>query len=138
MMIWLRSVAAVVAGLAAGMVAVMVLTYAAALVFFGGDLTAPPTPVYLVANITYSFGSAVLAGWLAASLAPRWPPAHAVAVAAVMLLLSGGGGGGEASAASGVPDWYGPALTVLMPLGALVGGWLGMRWTAREASPEDV
>ncbi|MEE2899418.1 MAG: hypothetical protein VX815_13215 [Gemmatimonadota bacterium] len=40
---------------------------------------------------------------MAARLAPGWPTAHAVAVAAVMLLLSGGGGGGEAGAATGVP-----------------------------------
>ena len=120
---WLESFGAVVAGLVAGAVVVMALTYAAAVLFFGGDFTAPPTAPYLVANLTYSFGAAGLAGWLAGRLAPQKPLAHSAAVALVMLLLSVGGGG-EAPSESGVPAWYGPALMVFMPLGALVGGWL--------------
>ena len=123
---WLQSGGAVLAGLAAGAGIVMVLTYAAALVFFGGDLSAPPTTPYLVGNITYSLGAAMLAGWLAGRLAPRRPLAHAVGVALVMLTLSLGSGQ-ESGAAPGVPAWYGPALALLMPFGALMGGWLLVR-----------
>ena len=129
---WLQSVGAVLAGLVAGTVVVMALTYAAAVVLFQGDLTAPPTPAYLALNLTYSFGAAGLAGWLAGRLAPRMPLAHASAVAVVMLLMSLlGGGSGESVSASGVPAWYGPVLTVLMPFGALSGGWLLARSASR-------
>ena len=128
---WLKSVGAVFAGLVAGAVVVMTLTYAAAAVFFGGDLTAPPTPPYLVLNLTYSFGAAGLAGWLAGRLAPRMPLAHAAAVAVIMIMMSLGGGGGDSASASGVPAWYGPVLMVLMPFGALLGGWLIARGGSR-------
>ena len=117
----LKGIGAVLAGLVSGMVVVMALTYLAAVILFDGDLTAPPTRPYLVLNIAYSFGAATLAGWLAGRLAGSRPMAHAAGVAALMLILSGGAG---SSPGVGVPAWYGLALTVLMPAGALVGGWL--------------
>jgi hypothetical protein len=91
------------------------------LVLFEGDLTAPPTGAYLMLNIGYSFGAATFAGWLAGRLAGSRPLMHAAGVAVVMVILSSGGG---SSPGAGVPGWYGPALTILMPLGALLGGWL--------------
>jgi hypothetical protein len=112
------------------MAVIMALTYLAALVLFEGDLTAPPTGPYLVLNVGYSFGAATLAGWLAGRLAGSRPLVHAAGVAVLIVLLSSGGGGG---AAPGVPGWYGPALTVLMPIGALFGGWL----RARSAGQQD-
>jgi len=78
--IWTKSFGAVLAGLASGAVLVMALTLAATLLFFGGDFSSPPTRPYLVLNLTYSFGAAVLAGWVAAwHLACRWltaPPSR--------------------------------------------------------------
>jgi len=123
----LKSIGAVLVGLVTGMVVVMALTYLAAHLFFEGDLTAPPTQPYLVVNIAYSFGAAALAGWLAARLGGSRPLAHASGVALLILLLSSGGG---SNPGAGVPDWYGPALAALMPLGALLGGWLRARSTS--------
>jgi len=117
----LRGVGAVLAGLVTGMVVVVALTYLATLILFGGDMNAPPTSPYLAFNIAYSFAAAMLAGWLAARLAGSRPLVHAAGVAALMLILSSGGGGSPDSLA---PEWYGPALMVLMPVGALLGGWI--------------
>jgi hypothetical protein len=127
----LKGIGAVLVGLTTGMVVVMVLTYLAALILFEGDLTAPPTQPYLVLNIAYSFSAATLAGWLAARLAGSKPLVHAAGVAALILVLSSGGG---SSPGVGVPEWYGLALTVLMPVGALFGGWLRAR-SANERAP---
>lgn len=120
----LKSIGAVLVGLATGMLVVVALTYVAALILFEGDLTAPPTPGYLLFNIAYSFLAATLAGWLAARLAGWRPLAHAAGVAVLMVALSSAGGSGPGE---GVPAWYGQALTVLMPVGALFGGWLRAR-----------
>jgi len=119
----LKSVGAVMAGMVSGMLVVMVLTYLAALLLFDGDLTAPPTPGYLVGNVAYSFGAGVLAGWIAAHLAPSRPLAHAAGVAAIMLALSAGSG----STAPGVPGWYQPLLATLMPVAAVLGGYIRSR-----------
>lgn len=127
MMPWLKGAGAVAAGLVCGGMVVMGLTFAAAEVFFAGDMSAPPTNPYLALNITYSFAAAVVAGWVAARLAPRRPLTHALAVAMCMILLSMGGSGAEAGATPGVPGWYGTVLLVLMPVGALAGGWLRVR-----------
>ena len=125
-------------GLALGAGVVMALTYAAAVILFQGDLTAPPTPAYLVLNLTYSFGAAALAGWVAGRLAPRMPLGHAAAVAGVMIMMSlGGSGGGEPPSVNGVPTWYGPVLTALMPVGALLGGWLNARGASRNPDPSE-
>ena len=127
----LRGLGAVFAGLVTGMVVVMGLTYLAVLVLFEGDMTAPPTGPYLALNVGYSFAAAVLAGWLAARLAGSRPWVHAGGVAGVMAILSLGGG---SSPGVGVPGWYGPALTLLMPVGALLGGWVRAR-SAEDPAP---
>jgi len=127
----LKGIGAVLAGLMTGMVVVMALTYLAALFLFEGDLAAPPTRPYLMLNISYSFGAATLAGWVAGRLAGSRPFMHATGVAVLMLMLSSGGG---SSPGVGVPGWYNPALTILMPVGALVGGWLRAR-AANEPTP---
>ena len=126
MMTLLKGVGAVLVGLVTGMVVVVALTFLATLIFFEGDRTASPTAPYLVLNIAYSFAAAILAGWLAARLAGTRPIVHAAGVALAMLILSAGSGGASGPAV-GVPEWYGPTLTLLMPLGALIGGWLRAR-----------
>lgn len=72
----------------------------------GGDMTASPTAACLAVNLAYTFGAAVLGGWVAGLVAKRQELLHGAAMAALMLLLSlGGGGGGQPDAASGVPGW---------------------------------
>lgn len=128
----LKSVLAVLAGLATAIIMVMLLTLAAVFVFFGGDMTADPTPPYLAVNIAYSFGAAVLGGWVTARLAPAREFTHAVAAAVVIFLLSFAGTGAEAEANSAVPGWYGTALAALGPTGMVLGGWLGARTTRED------
>lgn len=132
---FVKSAGAVVAGFASATVTVLVLTWITVLAFFGGDMTAEPAPPYLAVNLSYSFAAAVLAGWLAARLAPRKPFSHAVAVAVLVFLLSLGGSGAEAEGASQVPSWYGTVLTTVMPVGALLGGWLRTRGTPAAVDP---
>ena len=117
-----RSVLAVVAGLAVTMVLVVALTWLAVQLMLGGDWTAAPTPAYLGINLTYSFLAAVAGGWLAARIAARREILHAGVVAVVMLLLSLAGDANPPE--GGVPEWYSPVIGVLGAAGALVGGWL--------------
>lgn len=124
---FMKSAGAVAAGFAAAFVTVIVLTWLVVLAFFGGDMAADPTPPYLAVNLTYSFGAAVLGGWTAARLAPDRPFTHGVAVALLIFLLSLGGSGAEAEGGSGVPAWYGTVLTAVMPVGAVLGGWIRTR-----------
>ena len=120
-----RSVGSVVAGLGAATVVVVVMTWVAVVLMFGGDMTADPTTPYLAINLAYSFGAAVLGGWVAARIAAHRPFLHAGIVAAVMLVLAVLGDGGPPDA--GVPAWYGPGVGTLGAAGALVGGWLRVR-----------
>ena len=117
----LRSVAAVVLGMLAATVTVMVLTWLAVLLMLGGDMTAAPTTPYLAVNLAYSFGAAALGGWVTARIAARRPVLHAAILAALMLVLTGFGDG---SPEPGVPAWYAPAIGALGAVGALAGGLL--------------
>lgn len=127
---WLKSLGAVVAGFLTAAVVVLLLTWLSALALFGGEMSARPTPGYLGFNLTYSFGAAVLGGWVSARLAPRAPVWHAVAVTAVMVFLASGGGDG--STAMGVPEWYGTAIQFFIPVGAVFGGVLYARSGVRD------
>ena len=128
-----KSIGSVVVGLVTGMAIVIGLTYLATILFFEGDFNASPTDLYLVLNIAYSFGAAILAGWVAGRLAGKKPLAHAAGVAVIMLVLSVGGGG-DSDAGAGVPGWYGPFLMLFMPVGALLGGWIGGRRMSQSLS----
>lgn len=125
----LRSVLGVLAGLVTAVALVVALTALAVFVVFGGDFAARPTPPYLVVNLSYTFGAAVVGGWLAGRIAGRRPLLHGAVLAALMLLLSGTGGG--APPTPGVPEWYVPAVSFLGPAGALCGGLLGRLRLAR-------
>ncbi len=119
-----RSVLSLVAGLAAAMMLVVGLTWLFVQLMLDGDMTASPTPAYLGVNLAYSFFAAVAGGWVAARIAGRQELLHAGGVGVVMLVLSLGG---DASAETGVPGWYYPAVGVLGALGAVMGGWLRQR-----------
>ena len=127
-----RSIASVVAGLGVATLVVVLLTWVAVMLMLDGDMTASPTPPYLVINLAYSFGAAVLGGWLAARIAAHQPLLHAGIVAVVMLVLAVLGDGNPPDA--GVPAWYGTVVGTLGAAGALAGGWLRVRTVRRTAT----
>jgi hypothetical protein len=126
-----RSILAVVAGLATLLGGVFVITWIVVAVMIE-DPTAPPTPFYLTVNLAYSFAAAVVAGYVAGLVAGRAPVGHAAALAAGIFTL-GFLGVARGATASGQPSWYPYAITVLGPLGLVLGGWLRQR---RQASTE--
>ena len=124
----MRSVMAVLAGLAAMTVVVIVAT-----VLFG-QLLYPdadpagrqtPTGAWLAVNFAYSLAAAALGGWLAGYLAPRAPFIHAIALAilAVAIALPGILGGGS----PGQPAWYPATMAALAVVGILLGGRIAAR-----------
>jgi hypothetical protein len=127
-----RSVLAVLAGLAVMVVGVMAADAIATAIFFpnalsGGEM--PPTPpAFLAANLTYGALFAVFGGFVAALVARRAPLAHAAALAAVALVgtvvstvLMNVYAPKEAACQ---PPWYPYVLAVLGPACVLLGGWL--------------
>lgn len=121
------------AGFAAMALAVIVMTILfARLLYPDAEPGRPPTPTValLAVNLAYSFGAAVLGGWLAAYLAPRAPFAHAVALAVVAaaMALPGILGGGS----PGQPAWY-PAVLAALAIGGIL---LGGRLTRRPHAPD--
>jgi hypothetical protein len=124
----MRSVLAVVVGLAAMAITVIVATVLSVRLLYPeaepGHHPAP-TAAWLAVNFAYSLAAAVLGGWLAAYLAPRAPFPHAVALAvvAIAMALPGILGGGS----PGQPDWYPPVMAAVAVVGILLGGKLARR-----------
>jgi hypothetical protein len=115
-----RSILAVIAGYAA-MVAVVILCTVVikqmAPGWMGDD--GSPQLMYVITNLGYSFTAALLGGYIAAAIGSRAPLTHAGALAALMLLFSIF----SAMQMRGrQPVWYQIALTIVAPLGALLGG----------------
>jgi hypothetical protein len=131
----LRSVAAVAAGFALLAIGVMIATrIAVALMLPAPD--AGPTPAYLVVNLAYSAGLAVVAGYVTAKAAPSAPRGHALALAGVLLVLGVAGVVGTAAAGAtppGQPSWYPYVMLALGPAGAILGGSLRAASAARRA-----
>jgi hypothetical protein len=126
---FLRSTAAVVAGMFANMLLTLVVT--AAVVFGfpslveGSTVTAAPPNGYIVFNLLYSALFAGAGGWVAARLAPQPKMRTAFVYAMVLLAL---GTVYFVEARGGVqPDWYLAGLMVLGVPAALLGGKLGAR-----------
>ncbi|MDX1661333.1 MAG: hypothetical protein R3326_06035, partial [Gemmatimonadota bacterium] len=106
-----RSVLAVLAGLAAMTVVVIAFTMlAGALLYPDRPVTSPvdPSGTWLVVNLAYSTLAAILGGWVAARLARRARFGHAVALALVVVVMSIAGG----AASTGQPGWYSLAIAV--------------------------
>lgn len=128
-----RSILAVVGGLVAMVICVIVGTVVATLAFVPGNLRAMSTPPrgtplpasYLTASLVVSLGGAMLGGWVVTRLAARRPFAHAVVLAGVVLLMSLPELFHASAPPSGQPDWYRLVLPVLGIAGVLIGGWLG-------------
>jgi len=117
-----RSVIAVLAGyaaMAAVVVALTVIVKRISPAWAGSEAT--PNAPYAYTNLMYSFGAAMIGGYVAAVIGSHAPLAHACALAAVVLLLS---------IVSAVqigdrqPRWYQLSLAIIGPLGAVIGGWL--------------
>ena len=127
----LRSVLAVLAGLAIMFVAVMVgnLVAAAALLGDGamtGGATAAPLPgAYLVANLGISLAAALLGGYTTARMIGRRSLPQVLVLAGLIALLGLVSAFGPASA--GQPRWYAWVLPVIGVVGVLAGGHIGSR-----------
>lgn len=113
-----RSVVAVVAGLLTALL-LMVLGARAAAAVSGGAPDAEPTNVHLALGLAATALAAIIAGYIAARIAPRAPFVHAATLAALLLLLAIVGG-----RAPGQPAWYPWALALLGAGGALLGARL--------------
>jgi len=124
----LRSIAAVIAGLAVMIVLVVVFGVIAAAVIFPGDADrapADPTTAWLVVNMAYSFAAALAGGWVTARIAIRKKMGHAAALALVVFLLAVPGI--VTGPAAGQPAWYAIVIAGIGVLGVLTGGRLGSR-----------
>ena len=117
-----RSVIAVVAGyaaMAAVVIALSVLVKKIAPTWVGSERA--PNASYVYTNLLYSFGAAMIGGYVAAVIGSHAPLAHACALAVVVFVLS------IVSAAQigdRQPRWYQAALALIGPLGAVLGGWI--------------
>ncbi len=122
MVVAVRSVAAVLAGLGTAGAIVFVATWVAlALMLEPPREGTPPltTPAYITVNIAYSVIAAALAGYVTARIARRRLMMHARILAFLLLLpvLTTGG-----QPAPGQPAWYPWIIGLLGALGALAGG----------------
>ena len=118
----LRSILAVVGGYVTMAIVVMLFTAVVKTLspsWFASE-GAPVAP-YLAVNICYSFIAAFAGGYVVAWIAARFPLQHAVALGGLVLVMS------IVSAmqyGNRQPRWYQALLAMLMPLAAILGGWL--------------
>jgi hypothetical protein len=127
MIAMLRSAGAVVSGFVVAATLVMLVTFVASWFLvprFRGNPMAPPTGLYLVANVLGSFLAAVAGGYAAARLAGRAPVMHAGALGLLLLGMTVSSGGHPAP---GQPAWYPMTIAVLAAAGALSGGMIRAR-----------
>jgi nitrate reductase gamma subunit len=117
-----RSVIAVVAGYAAMVAVVIALTLLVKKIAparVSSESTRSAT--YISTNLLYSFGAAMIGGYVAAVIGSHAPLTHACALAGIVLVMS------VVSAAQigdRQPRWYQAALALTGPLGAVLGGWI--------------
>lgn len=117
-----RSVIAVISGyaaMAAVVVALTVLVKRIAPAWVGSERA--PGSSYVYTNLLFSYGAAMIGGYVAAVIGANAPLAHACALAVIVLVLS---------IVSAVqigdrqPRWYQVTLALLGPLGVVIGGWI--------------
>ncbi len=125
----IRSIVAVLVGLAVTFVLVLIF-HQATILLTGIPLEGRESGPYLAANIAASFLAGACGGAAAARVAARAPHGHTLVVAIVILILSlptlfmG--------AAPGQPSWYPLAMSVVGPVSVLTGGLVaGRRWRGR-------
>lgn len=115
-----RSIIAVIAGyatMAAVVIALTVLIKRKAPQWMASQGKSNAT--YIYTNLLYSFGAAMIGGFVTAVIAPRSPLAHVGVLAALICVLAI-----VSALQSGdkQPRWYQLALAIIGPLGALFGG----------------
>ena len=122
---FIRSIAAIVAGLGFMSATTTVGTLLASVMF--GDsqdgISVPASPVgyFYVSLVVLGIG-AVIGGWLAARIATFAPYGHAAAMAAIVAVLSIEVATGPPS--PGQPGWYPSAIGLVSVVGILLGGKL--------------
>ena len=84
------------------------------------------------ANLGVAGVGAVIGGWLAARVAPRFPYAHAAALAALVGVIALPSLTGPSQAPQ--PGWYPAALALVAVLGVLLGGKLRAAAASAERS----
>lgn len=115
-----RSVIAVIAGyaaMAAVVIAFTVLIKRRAPQWM--ESLGKPNATYIYTNLLYSFGAAMLGGFVAATIAPRARLAHACILAGIVFVLA------ILSAlqtGDKQPRWYQATLVIICPLGVVLGG----------------
>lgn len=126
-----RSAVAVLSGLVVTMGLVLLST-----IILTATLTFPaeggPGATYLTLNLITGGVAALAGGAVAMLLAPHTPHGHTIALAGVLLLLSLPTL--LAPPTPEQPDWYGPVISVLGPVGVLLGGLIVARYK-RKRSP---
>jgi hypothetical protein len=118
----LRSVGAVVVGLFATMIFVVVSTMALTVAFLGSMRTyqpQKPNVEYLIGNLACSLLAAGVGGYVCAWIAPGRPMLHGGVLAGMFLVSGVSAQGLEAD--NGQPSWYSYAITVICLIG-VVGG----------------
>jgi hypothetical protein len=123
----IRSLLSVIAGFVGMAILVMIATgLAVKFMLHASDMQSvmklKPTPAYLAVNLAYSAIFAVFGGLITANIAGRAPVVHALALAGLMLVMSVVSF--FQSAQTRQPKWYGLTLMVLVPAGAVLGGYL--------------
>jgi hypothetical protein len=117
-----RSVVAVVAGyaaMAAVVILLSVLVKKIAPAWMGAE--SAPNASYVYTNLLYSFGAAMIGGYVAATIGSRAPLSHACALAVLVFILAIVT---AVQIGDRQPRSYQVALTLIGPLGAILGGWV--------------
>ena len=131
----LQSILSVIVGYGVMTIIVMIGTVAAAAALLQGGLAAmrsaqgPPTPSknYLYANLAISLVAAIVAGWIAARMAPSAPFLHAAALAVLVAAMSTLTSRTQKSQYARQPYWYPRTIAILGVIGVLIGGFVELR-----------
>lgn len=123
----LRSIVAIVAGILAAALLVLVATLIVAPAL--GIALTQPTPAYLVFNLVSNGVAGLVGGYVAARVAPHAHWGHVGTLAVVLLLLSVPGILQPPPSAQ--PTWYSLLLALLGPAMVLLGGVFALRSTHR-------
>jgi len=103
------------------MAMIVILATLAAVPLMLGNAYGALTSGYIVVNLLYNLGAAVVGGYIAAKVAMRAPMVHAGILAALLVSLYALSG---FRAEPGQPGWYPAAIAAVGAGGALAGGWL--------------
>lgn len=129
MSIW-RSALSIMGAFFVVAVLVGLATAAASTLMLGGmGIGVEVTPAYLVVNLVYSAGFAVIGGYVAATVSDHSPLGHAAGLAGFMMVLGLSSWliVNRGDPVPGQPSWYPLITSVLVPPVAILGGVLVTR-----------